>query len=132
MTDDEIREAAEGCVMSWGGSDNPVCERMAKVAARLLDLLPPADDGKKSWAWVYSVATPESREKSGRINLTGPGGAVAATVFTAPDGHGFNWYVWDRYGVGGENDQESTIDEAVQEAELAARRWGEFTFTEPK
>jgi len=75
---------------------------------------------------VYAPPPAGGREKSGRLNLTGPGGGVAATVFTTPDGQGFNWYVWDRNGTGGENSQEPTIDEAVKEAEAATVRWGQF------
>lgn len=76
------------------------------------------------WQWVYRK--PTARE-SGSLVLHSPSGAVAATVFTHPNGgHGHCWYVWDEDGIGGENSAAPTIDAAIMEAETAVLRWGKI------
>lgn len=52
-------------------------------------------------------------------------GDCVATVFTVRDLSGFNWFVWDCNGVGGENSSEPTIAAAQREAVAAAIRWGQ-------
>lgn len=76
------------------------------------------------WTWLYM---PPSHGESGRIELYSPSGTPAATVFLHFDGRGYNWFIWDENGAGGENSQEPTIDAAVAKAESAVRRWGRVT-----
>lgn len=38
--------------------------------------------------------------------------------------HNGTWHTWDRQGIGGENSQEKTIEEAQTQAELALVRQG--------
>lgn len=60
-----------------------------------------------------------------QLTLVAPSGKDAATVFLHRDVNGFNWFVWDEEGVGGENDSQPTVVESMYEAEQATKRWGQ-------
>ena len=132
MSDEELRAMAKDYAEMTDDGEyylTAPARDAGRLATRLLELLPPADDAER-WLWVYSTRC--EREKGGRLNLTNGRGQVAATVFLHRDGAYHNWLVWDENGTGGENSAEPTVELAIVEAEKAVRRWGKFKLKEAK
>ena len=76
----------------------------------------------EGWQWVYQP--PQGRE-CGSLALISPLGNCAASVYLNNQrGSGYNWYVRDKNGTGGENSTETTVDQCIAEAEAAVIRWG--------
>jgi hypothetical protein len=59
-----------------------------------------------------------------RLDLIAPSGCLAAWVSLKRNFWGYQWFVWDEDGVGGENTSEETIELAMITAESAVLRWG--------
>lgn len=82
------------------------------------------EDGGKilvDWRWSYK----DARGVGPRLNLM-CGDKVAATVFLFCDNGKYNWHVWDRDGVGGENDGEETVMDSMRQAWKASILWGKW------
>ena len=75
---------------------------------------------KRGFRWIVRVSHDGTLELSLRSNLDKP----AASVFLHYDVSGFNWFVWDQQGCGGENSKAPTVEAAIAQAEQATTRWG--------
>jgi hypothetical protein len=62
-----------------------------------------------------------------KLNLVAPSGKSAGTVYLTWDFAGFNWFVWDENGVGGENSKQASVQASMIAVERATERWNKHT-----